>query len=398
MDSYKGVRDFYPEDERVRRYVMNAMRRTAELFGYEAYDASVLEATELYTIKSNAEMVAEETYTFTDRGDRSVTLRPEMTPSVARMVAARKRELGYPARWYSIPNLFRYDRPQRGRYREHWQLNADIFGVADQSADEELLVLADTVLKALGATGDMYTIRINDRNLLKQSIEGALKDQSKYLDAVRLIDKRDKLKPDEFATLWSELATQPLDECLKESTEVNTLIERVRARGVESAQFVPTIARGFDYYTGMVFEIFDTSTENASSLAGGGRYDTLVELYGSEPVPCVGFGMGVERVQLFLETHGLLPPLASSARLYLIPLIEATHVADTLRSKGLNVALGMKHDKVGDHLKAATKLGIRYAAVYGDDEAASGKLKIKNLVTGEEQILPIDDVPKACAG
>ena len=397
MDSYKGVRDFYPEDERVRRYVMNSMRRTAELFGYEAYDASVLETTELYTIKSNAEMVAEETYTFIDRGDRSVTLRPEMTPSAARMVASRKRELGYPARWYSIPNLFRYDRPQRGRYREHWQLNADIFGVADQSADEELLVLADATLKALGATADMYTIRINDRNLLKQSIEGALREQSNYLDAVRLIDKKDKLKPDEFAALWGKLATRPLDECLTESPELNTLIERVRARGVTGAVFTPTIARGFDYYTGMVFEVFDTSNENASAIAGGGRYDSLVELYGSEPVPCVGFGMGVERVQLFLETHGLLPAIPPSAQLYLIPLIDATSVADALRSKGLNVALGMRHDKVGDHLKAATKLGIRYAAVYGDDEAASDTLKIKNLVTGDERVLPLDDVPRACA-
>ncbi len=398
LSAYKGVRDFYPEDERVRKYVMNAMRAVAESFGYEAYDASVLESTELYTIKSNAEMVAEETYTFTDRGDRSVTMRPEMTPTVARMVAARKRELGYPARWYSIPNLFRYDRPQRGRYREHWQLNADIFGVSDIAADEEILVLADTVLKSFGAKATMYEIRINDRNLLRESVEGALKDASKYHDAVRLIDKKDKLKPEEFAKLWDELATVSLDECLKESDAINALIQRLHARGVTSATFSPTIARGFDYYTGMVFEVFDTSGENASSITGGGRYDNLVELYGSEPVPCVGFGMGVERVQLFLETHNLIPTLDSSTQLYLAPIgavATVQQVADTIRATGINVALGMKHEKVGDHIKAASKLGIPYFAAYGEDEEKSGTLTIKKLADGTEHKVALSDVASA---
>jgi histidyl-tRNA synthetase len=329
-------------------------------------------------------MIAQETYTFEDRGGRSVTLRPEMTPTVARMVAHKKRELGYPLRWYSIPNLFRYDRPQRGRYREHWQLNVDLFGVGDDAAEEEVIVLADQVFKSYGARDGMYSIRINDRNTMRAAIEPALKDSSRFLDAVRLIDKKEKLPKVEFEQQWSALASVPFDECVTEDARLTALIERLHARGVTAAVFDPTIARGFDYYTGMVFEITDTHPDNASSLAGGGRYDTLVELYGSESVPVVGFGMGVERVQLFLETHGLLPQLKPATQLYLVPMdSRAQSAAQALRDQGIHVALGMKHEKIADHIRNADKLGIPYFAVFGEHEAASGEIEIKQLVTGE---------------
>ena len=180
IDPYKGVRDFYPEDERVQKFMFAGIRRAVESFGYEEYNASILESTELYTAKTSEEIVNDQTYTFIDRGERSVTLRPEMTPTVARMVAAKRRELGTPLRWYSIQNFFRYERPQRGRLREFWQLNVDLFGVSGPEADEEMIVVAHHTLRELGATDDMFEIRVNDRNLLKRSIESKLTEPPKF--------------------------------------------------------------------------------------------------------------------------------------------------------------------------------------------------------------------------
>ena len=246
-DPYKGVRDFYPEDMAIENYIFNTWRKVAEKFGYEEYSASILEPTEIYTEKSGAEIVNEQTFTFTDRGDRSVTLRPEMTPTLARMVAARRRNLKYPLRWYSIPNLFRYERPQRGRKREHWQLNCDLLGTAGIEADKEMISLAYAVMKEFGAKDSDFEIRINnsDIEIFKEIVPNLVSD--------------------------------------------------------------PTLARGQTYYTGTVFEIFDTNKENSRSIAGGGRYDNLLEIFDVEPIPAVGFGMGDITLRDFLETHKLGP-------------------------------------------------------------------------------------------
>src|SRR5687767_13457139 len=163
---YKGARDFYPEDKRIQKYMFNSIRKTVERYGYEEYDAPILESLELYLAKTGEEIVNEQTYAFTDRGGREVVIRPEMTPTVSRMVAAKRQELGYPVRWYSIPNLWRYERPQRGRLREHWQLNVDIFGVDSLLAEAEVIQVADAILKAAGASKDMYSIKVNHRKLM----------------------------------------------------------------------------------------------------------------------------------------------------------------------------------------------------------------------------------------
>ena len=395
IEPYKGVRDFYPQDQRIQTYIFSAMRRAVESFGYEEYNASILESTELYTAKTSEEIVNEQTYTFTDRGDRSVTLRPEMTPTVARMVAAKRRDLGIPLRWYCIQNFFRYERPQRGRLREFWQLNVDLFGVHGPEADEEMLVIAARVMREMGATDSMYEIRVNNRELLKRSIESKLKDPSRYQDAVRLIDKRDKMNADSFSSAWAELSDTPLDDCLTSDAGVDSLIEKVRARGIPNVVFSPTLARGFDYYTGMVFEVFDLDPENPRAIAGGGRYDKLIEGYGGEPTPAVGYAMGDVVARDFLETHKLLLPLPNTAHLYLAPIGDsalATKTADVLRSEGINVAMGMKHEKIGDHIKAATKLGITHFAVCGENESASEELAIKDLATGNEEKVSLSKV------
>lgn len=398
MDNYKGVRDFYPEDQRVQNYLFATMRRVAESYGYEEYNASVLEPTDLYTTKSasNEEMVREETYTFEDRGGRSVTLRPEMTPTVARMVASRKRELGYPLRWYSIQNFFRYDRQQRGRLREFWQLNADLFGVPGLEADVELIELAHRTLTAFGATAEDFVIKVGSRALLQKAFDQAGLSEDDAKKVRTLIDKKAKMTPEAYATEMAKLTDAPIEVLIQEvSGALAEVIQTLKARGIDVA-YDPSVVRGFEYYTDIVFEAFDTNPENSRSILGGGRYDSLVEKYGTEPVAAVGFAMGDVVLKDFLETHKLLPEVLPTTHLYLAPLGTPKGFAafvDELRAQGVRVAVGMKHEKVADHIKAALKLQIPYFAAYGDDEAASQTLLMKHLTENTEEKIACDDVP-----
>ncbi len=388
IEPYKGVRDFYPEDQRVQNHIFAAMRRAVESFGYEEMNASILESTELYLAKTSEEIVKEQTYTFIDRGDRSVTLRPEMTPTVARMVAAKKRELGYPLRWYSIQNFFRYERPQRGRGREFWQLNADLFGVSGIEADVEAITVAYRVVKELGAKDSDFVIKIGNREFLDSVYDKLGVPNEKRQDMTRALDAKDK-GADVPAELLSALENPSSFPYFAE------LKEMLNARGITNAVIDANIARGFDYYTGLVFEVFDVSPENTRSMFGGGRYDKLVGQYGTEDVPAVGFAMGDMVAADFLRTHNLLPALPSTARLYLAPAsVEdaeiASEFADSLRARGVNVALGMKHADRSDHLKSALKLGITYFASYGKNEKNAGELKVKNFLTQEETAVAVD--------
>lgn len=411
LNSYKGVRDFYPEDERIQRYIFEVMSDVCESFGYEPYNASILELTELYTAKTSEEIVNEETYTFEDRGGRSVTLRPEMTPTVARMVGKKKRSLAFPLRWYSIPNCFRYARPQKGRLREFWQLNVDLFGVEGQEADEEIIELSYSILKAYGATDDMFIIKVADRELLETAFD-AVQMTPKQKDTYRrLLDKKPKMTEEEFEKESKKITEEdPIaliegdDPSVQQAeTSVRNLVANLQKRGVTNVVFDPSIVRGFDYYTGVVFEVFDKSGENTRSMFGGGRYDELVGEYGKESVPAVGTAAGDVIIRDFLETHNLLPKETQKTDIYLAPLSEgdfegAAGAAAFLREKGLNVALGMKHKKIADHIKAASKMGIPYFAAYGKDEQKSGSLKIKDLESGEEETLPLHDTPRFIEG
>lgn len=244
-EPYKGVQDMYPEDMAVQKYIFDTWRRVAEKFGYEEYSASPLELAEIYKEKTGDEIVNEQMFTFVDRGGREVALRPEMTPSLARMVAARRKSLKFPLRWYSIPNLFRYERPQRGRRREHWQLNCDLLGIPGLEGDREMVSLAYAVMKEFGAKDSDFEVRINNANV------------------------------EDFKDIGPNFV------------------------------YDPELARGQAYYTGTVFEIFDTNKDNNRSILGGGRYDNLLELFDVESVPAVGFGMGDITLRDFLETHNL---------------------------------------------------------------------------------------------
>lgn len=414
-DSYKGVRDFYPEDERIQRHLFEVMEKTAESFGYEPYNASILEPTELYTEKTSAEIVNEQTYTFIDRGGRSVTLRPDMTPTAARMVAARRRELGYPLRWYSIPNCFRYERPQKGRLREFWQLNVDMFGAEGAAADAEIIEIAYRLLRAYGATEDMFVIRVADRALLETAFDASGLNREQKQAYRRLLDRKEKMSRAEFEKEAHGIAaeTDPLaliegrDPSVAQAlTYVENVIHSLRERGLHNVIFDPSIVRGFDYYTGIVFEVFDTSEKNTRSLFGGGRYDYLVGEYlpekargAGEHIPAVGFGMGDVTARDFLETHNLLPEKRAETDLYLAPLsaedVEgAAGAAQFLRAKGLKVALGMRHEKLGDHIKAAGKLAIPFFAAFGERERREGMLTVKHLPSKAEKTVPLEQLPR----
>ena len=235
-------------------------------------------------------------YTFTDKGDREVALRPEMTPTLARMIAARRKGLKLPLRWFSIPNVFRYERPQRGRKREHWQLNCDIMGVLGIDAEVEIVTLAYKIMKEFGAEDHYFVIKINDRETLK--------NVSKPM--MRLLDKRDKISKEEFENESKNLTGEVFDlSQIKPTERTEELIQKLKSAGLENVMFDEKITRGFDYYTGIVFEVFDTNEENKRSLFGGGRYDNLLEMFGVEPLPTVGFGMGDVTIRDFLETHNL---------------------------------------------------------------------------------------------
>lgn len=411
---YKGARDFYPEEKRTQNYMFSHMREVCERFGYEAYDAPILEPTELYLSKGNQEIIDEQTYTFTDRGKRSVTIRTEMTPSVSRMVAARRQELAYPVRWYSIPNLWRYERPQRGRLREFWQLNVDIFGVAGLEAEHEIIMLVDSLMRSYGATRKMYTVLLNSRQLtdyLFRDYLGLTETQSETL--IRLIDKIKKLERESFLAqadavlapsqreanvlqkLMTLLSVQKLFDLpaeVQQSSAVHnlhTLLTMLEASGVSNARFDVSLMRGFDYYTDIVFEVVDTDPENNRSMFGGGRYNGLVGAFGVEPVPTVGFGMGDVTLENFLRSHKLLPDLHPEADVQMVLVgdnmyMKVQRILAELRDAGVNVAVDISGRKIDKQLKAAEKRGITQVLFVGEDELKDRVFEIKNLVTGQK--------------
>lgn len=402
-ESYKGVRDFYPEDQFLKRYLFDHMSNVCELFGYEEYDASILEPAELYRSKTSDEIVNEQTYTFTDRGDREVTLRPEMTPTVARMIAGRMRDIPMPARWYSIPNCFRYERPQKGRLREFWQLNADIIGAGGVEADAEIIALAHAIMISLGAQEQDFDIRVSDRRILDAVCTENKVSEEQKPHLIRLLDRRAKTEQfaDELTALLGDAtqATQLLAHI--DRTTSSAYLEELRAQlshmGVHNMIVDTSITRGFDYYTGMVFEVFDTHPENRRALFGGGRYDSLLALFGGDPIPAVGFGMGDVTARDFLETHNLLPRYMPSTELMLCVVEDdarshAQRLAQDLRREDIAVAVNFSGKRLGDQIRNADRMKVPFVIAVGSKERDSGKYTVKNLASGAEMTLPADRI------
>ncbi|NCU30449.1 histidine--tRNA ligase [Candidatus Saccharibacteria bacterium] len=410
--SYKGSRDYYPAEKRVQNYIFSVWREVAESFGYEEYGAPLLEPLEIYAAKSGQEIVNEQTYQFVDRGGRNVTIRPEMTPTIARMVAGRQQEIGYPARLYSIANFMRYERPQKGREREFWQLNTDIFGVSNAQADAEIIRLSDTVMQKFGAKRNMYTIRINNRNLINFMMAQYLQlDAIQSQLMIKLFDKKNKMTPAQFreqaeAILDPDYVHEGLRKITKlvEATsmadlpqeilaseavsDIQTLFTLLHESGINNVKFDITLMRGLDYYTGMVFEVFDELPENNRAMFGGGRYDSLTTLFGATPLPVVGMAIGGTTVEEFLKGHELLPKLSSTTDVYMVVLenVEksAQIVANKLRVENIKVAVDITGRKIDKQIKSAVKMNIPYLLFVGEEEVASDTYRLKDIVTEQE--------------
>jgi histidyl-tRNA synthetase len=392
-EPYKGVRDFYPEDQALLNYIFKTLRSFVEKVGYVEYHASILEPAELYKSKGsdNEEIIKEQSYTFTDRGGREVTLRPEMTPSVARMVAARRRELGFPLRLYSIPNVFRYERPQRGRLREHWQLNVDLFGSRSLAADAEIIGVAYGIMTAFGARESDFTIKIGSREALNAIAQDHHLTEEQTKKFFGLLDRRGKISEVDFDMGLKELG---VNKSLLSPSNVPADIEQMLAdfasAGITNLVYEPSIVRGFAYYTGIVFEVFDTHPDNNRALFGGGRYDNLTALFDDEALPGVGFGMGDVTISDFLRVRGLIPPYSPPTKVYVAVTspslaIEAQTLAGELRVGGVNVAIDFGERKLGDQIKTAGKHRIPYVIVVGEDELTSGEFNVRTMSSGSEE-------------
>lgn len=405
-ESYKGVRDFYPPEMWVEEYIFDTWSYVAESFGYEKYGASVLEPAELYRAKSGQEIIEEQTYTFLDRGDREVTLRPEMTPTAARMIAARRQELSFPVRWYTIPNLFRYERPQRGRLREHWQLNCDLFGVPGEAADLEIITLADAIMQGFGAQSTAYTIHINHVQILENTCATLGIPKEKHNALRKLLDQKKKIddfdaKLEDLIGISADTFDQKLNEVYEQS-DVPSIIEKLNALGMPNVVVDHSIVRGMDYYTGLIFEIFDASPENNRSMFGGGRYDNLTELFGGEAVSGVGFGMGDVTIRDFLLTHDLMPERPAHSDLFLGTLTHdhipyAQQLARELRDAGLRVVVNVTQKKVGDQVAYADKKRIPFVVIIGEDEVSTETFILKHLQSGKETSLTKDTIAEHIA-
>ena len=390
-------------------------------YGYEEYGAPILEPIEIYAAKSGQELASEQTYTFTDRGSRTVAIRPEMTPSISRMVAARRQEMAYPARLFSIANFMRYERPQRGREREFWQLNVDIFGLEGAMPESEIIVMGTEFLKTFGATDDMYTIRINNRKLINFMMAHYLGlDTVQAQLMIKLFDRKNKITTEDFrdqaldilgesmaeegltkiSTLLNAHTMADLPQEIRDSnavSEVQELFTLLDAAGVKNAIFDITLMRGLDYYTGTVFEFFDNHPDNNRSLFGGGRYDGLVGLFGAEQISAVGMAPGLTMTELFLQTHNLLPKLPSTTDVYIAVLGDevltgAMKLAADLRNEGVNTELDVTGRKLDKQIKTAVKKEIPFLIFVGEEELKSEIYSFKDTASSEEQKLSFERI------
>lgn len=409
---YRGTRDFLPAEMSVRTQVFGRLYEVIERYGYQRYDGPILEPVEIYEAKSSREIVEQQLYTLTDRGDRRLALRPEMTPSVARIIAGNAGRLQFPVRWYSHPNCHRYERPQRGRVREHWQINVDVFGSDSAACEIEFFELVHDLMAAVGATPDMWRLRVNDRVLLDAMLTGVVGVGDDALREVAgLVDRWEKYPADKLAAdaaamgltdkqfdRLSEVLTggrAVLDELPGEVRAQSKLMAVLDSAAADLVAFDPMIVRGFDYYTSTVFEVFDTHPDNRRSLFGGGRYDNLVGLYSAQRIPGFGFGMGDVTLFDFLGTHGLLPAPRSEVDAVVIAteadLADAARtVARGLRGAGVRTSTPLDVRKLGKEIQRADRSGARAIVIVGRDDRDTGTVTVRDLTTGEQRQVPAD--------
>ncbi len=415
---YKGTRDFYPDDMRLRNWFFGKIRSTLELAAFEEYNGPMLESLELYAAKSGEEIATKQTYNFLDRADRSLAIRPEMTPTVARMVAGKMNELSFPLRWFSIPNMYRYEATQRGRLREFWQLNVDVFGCDTYEADLDVIISAIKVMLSFGADETMFTVRINNRRFFNDviaAITGKDADGSKAVSKV--VDRKNKITREVYEKDMADLGldadkiskidalyTMTVDEATAlcpdsvGAGELRDLFAALRAADLDKyCVFDFGIIRGLDYYTGTVFEVFDNAPENNRAMFGGGRYDNLVGLFvKNAKISGVGYGMGDVTLENFLVTHGLIPDLYKTETKALITRFddvaypEYIKLTDKLQACGVTSSLYLGSKKFGKQIDYAVKGHYSHIVIMGAAELERGIVKIKDLEAHEETEVAVE--------
>jgi len=416
----KGTADWLPEEFLIRKYIFDTWRRVCLRYGFEEYLTPLVESAEIYRAKSGEDVGGKELVTFTDLGGRELSIRPEMTPSVTRMVTKTYAAAPKPLKYFSIANFMRNEKPQRGRNREFWQLNCDTFGSDQLAADIEILQLALDLMLEFDPPQDSFVLAVSNRKLIDAILElsgaGNLANDKRLL-VVRTLDKWAKLKPAEITGRLADagldkksqliiekfMASRSLESLaqglpsLKDNPgfiEIAKVIETLEDLGYgDLIEFNPTVIRGFDYYDGLVFEFFDKDSENNRAMFGGGRYNGLAEIFGEKNFPAVGFAFGDETMRLFLESWQLLGRIKTEqAEKYYLPLLNVNLKAKTdrlvkeLRARGRNVLVGLEEQKIGKALEFANKKGIDQVVIFAEEEAKQGIYKLKEMASGREKI------------
>ncbi len=415
---YKGTVDTYPAAMIKRNYLFNIWRRVAKSFGYEEYDTPLLEDANFYRVKSGDEIANNQLFSFTDKGDREVALRPEMTPSLARVIAAKKNELTLPIRWFNIGPFYRYEKPQKGRNREFFQLNIDILGIPTVEAEIEIIQFVMSVMKELKAPLDTFELKISNRYLLEYLFDSILKlEQEKRALVTKAIDNYLKIPKDIFKEYLKEIELsdiqidklveflsweiEDLEKIIEDSKgakELLTLFNLAKELSITNISFAPYVVRGLAYYTGTVIEMFDIgSKENPRALFGGGRYDDLLEIFNEGKLPAFGLGWGDVTTLDYLNTYNLLPDLETDTDIF-VTLMDSKLYKETLlltqylRSLGLNTQMQLTATKLSKQLKYASKKSIPWVIVMGEEEVKSGLIQLKNMNTKESFQIKKEDV------
>ncbi len=414
MDRLPGFRDFYPEplphsdvwSADARNYIFNAWRTTARRYGFREYDGPPLEPLELFTTKSGDEIVGQ-LYNFIDKGERGISLRPEMTPTLARMVAAHERAYKKPIKWFAIPQLFRYERQQKGRLREHFQFNADIIGENDPAADAEIIALLIDSLRALKLTEDDFVIRLSSRQAWQQFFAQRCSDSAKAYDFYQIIDKLEREDPAVSRTKLDKLGFNYDDvtgfiAASQPTPELQRVLDNLAARGLGGFVKIDyNVIRGLAYYTGVVFEAFDKKGE-FRAIAGGGRYDNLVKLMsgGKVDLPALGFGMGDVVLLELLKARGLLPKFDAGVDVFCLIedetlRAESLKLITDLRGAGKVVEYSFTPSKADKQFKRAMELNAANTARIERTADGALQVKVKSLRTREERVVGFADVAGA---
>ncbi len=411
IKAVKGTRDYYPELMAVRTWIYQTIREVAESFGYQEWEAPLLETLDLYAAKSGEELVKEQSYVFKDRGGDEITLRPELTPSLARLIAQKQNQLTFPLRWWSWGPFWRYERPQKGRTREFFQWNVDMLGPNTPEADAENVAVLATFFQRVGLTPNEVMILVNDRRLIDAQFDKYEIDKEIRPAVSSWIDRRSKLSPDDWEDYGKEIGLSDpqlnnlkslLDnkDLWKESPEQIRFYKAIDALGLSQyVEFDPSIMRGLLYYTGTVFEAWEVGGEIRRSILGGGRYDNLLSDVGGDSLPAVGYAMGDVVITLLLEKYGLLPKdLDVNPAPVLVTVFDeerqlaSLEMATRLRSADMKVVLYPEVAKLGKQFKYADRIGAKVTLVLGPDEVEKDQVTVKNLLNGEQVIVKSDAV------